>query len=555
MESAPALTSTSRYAPYARAEPVGGSGWNCEQVVPTSPHFAANGIRVHDGRLFVAQSIGDTVTSVDLSTGAMAPATKIGSAIVGPDDVAFDADGTMYTTLLFPGMVGRTTVAGVSDTVLDDCPAANGITVTPEGRLFVAEMRMPGRLVEIDGRGGNNYRVVRDDLDMMNGMEEGPDGRLYVPRMFAHEVIAVHPDSGEVEVIATDIELPTAVKFDGAGRMAVADSLAGEVVSVDLESRERVTIGKTVLGIDNIAFDPEGNVYASSYVDGRVERFRPGRPHDSETIVGPSLVGPHGLCRLPDGRLVAADATSLVFVGDGGELIQFSTTLLAGTLADLSGYPFVVGVAPAGATQVYMLWQSGDVYLVDLETSASTHVVKAPETPGGGQGYSAAPSDPYISGAVCAIANGARIVVAVRGTGVVVELDGGAVVGEVAATGMPNITAVAATSEAIAVTDGTTGALVVIGEDDPRDLGTFSSPAALAMDDENVFVIDSGTRQVIRVDRRSGTRDILASDLGVGFPAEWTPFLRRSPSLLLDEDGSLTVGCDGDGSIWRLSRR
>jgi sugar lactone lactonase YvrE len=537
------------------ASPQAHGEWRVEPFVQGAPLYASNGIRFGpDGRLWICQSLGDLVSAWDPRTGEISDVTRPGSLIAGPDDIAFDRSGCMFATLVYKGSVGALEPSGRYRIVLDDCPAANGITVTVDGRLFVDEMREGARLLEVSRTDRNKYRVVRDELSMLNALEQGPDGRLYSPQMMEGNVIAIEPDSGDMEVVAEGFEMPVAVKFDSNGSMVVADSGAGEIVAIDHSGRNILI--STDRGIDNFDFDQNHVVYMSSYVDGRIERAVPRQCGSSELVIGPGLIGPFGVCDV-SGEVLVADGTSLAIVSMDGSVERILPKW--GDLRGLTGYPFIVGAASAPGLGAFVLMLSGDVYQVSLAERVFAHVLSAPRTearPAWGQS-SPLSGHRVGEGAVCAIGSGSgRVIVAMGGSGQIFEIstaDGHLL--HVVDTGIASVSAVAAGADFVAAADRNSGRVLVVGSGRHMEFNGFTAPRALGLFGGDLYVADAASRTITSLRLDTGVRRVIASDLAFGPSGpSGISILDRGPSLLVQTDGSLIVGCDGSGALLRLAR-
>src|SRR5262245_49702030 len=93
------------------------AGWTLRRITAPSRLYGANGLRTGpDGRIYVAQVSGSQISAIDIATGTIEAISPLGSAIVAPDDLAFDEEGTLYATEVTKGRVsmrmrnGRTRV-------------------------------------------------------------------------------------------------------------------------------------------------------------------------------------------------------------------------------------------------------------------------------------------------------------------------------------------------------------------------------------------------------------------------------------------------------------
>jgi sugar lactone lactonase YvrE len=251
--------------------PAMGHRWHHDVVVAPSSLFGANGIRVSPaGELWITQTLGDRITSFDPVSGRFTIVSGSRDGMSSPDDLAFDSRGACYLSQPGDGQASVRYASGRLAVLLDSAPEANGITVTPDDRLFVDECRSGGRLLEVSTDGSLESRTVISGIGMANALEMGPDGRLYLPEIETGRVLAVDPDSGQTNVALENVAVPSAVKFDATGRLVVTEAATGHLVATDLVSGERQVLASLDPGLDNFAFDGHGAVYISNFVNGSV---------------------------------------------------------------------------------------------------------------------------------------------------------------------------------------------------------------------------------------------------------------------------------------------
>src|SRR6201987_5772330 len=168
-------------------------GWSLKRLTQPSRLFGANGIRTGaDGRIYVAQVSGSQISAIDPETGAVEAVSPMGGGIVGPDDLVFDDEGNLYATEITEGRVSVMTPKGETRVVCGDIPVANPITFH-QGRLIAGELRMDGRILELD-RNGGAPKVILDNVPMPNAFDVGPDGMLYFPAQGVNEIWRVSLD-------------------------------------------------------------------------------------------------------------------------------------------------------------------------------------------------------------------------------------------------------------------------------------------------------------------------------------------------------------------------
>ena len=517
---------SSRYERYRSVDARAASGWSLQTLVQPAPLYGANGIRIGpDGRCWIAEFRGGSISAWDPESGRISLEVPLGGPIAGPDDLAFGADGSMYVTEFGEGRVDGLRSDGTYFVLVDDSPKANGITIGAGGRLFVDEFRAGGRLLEVDRRARNRTRVIAE-LEFPNALETGPDGRLYVSDVVAGVIYSVDPDDGVVRKELGDFSMPAAVKFDGRGRVVIAENGTGIVHAVDLATGEREILAELAPGLDNVCFDSAGRLYVSSAFLGDVTRFVGGRK-DRSTDGG--LNGPYGIDARRDGGFVIADQLRIVQLDrDGGTL----STIWEFLLPDRS---FVVVDLASVSDFLFVVTGTGEVRRLDPAARAHDLVLA--------DDVSAAAVTPYKDGVLVAHVNGTTT-----------TLDpAGRIVGE-ARLDLAHVTGFAAWKSSIAACDADTGTVLVQDQHGTSvKLSGFAAPESVALGADGVFVAETERRQVTHVDLSRDTRTPIATGLPMGLPQP-SPRSGRRAALVKAADGSLVVGCDGDGSVRRLCR-
>lgn len=533
------MTAPSRFELYLPGSPRAAEGWRLEEIREPARLFGANGIRLHaDGRLWITELVGEQISAWDAETDTMSVESPMGSLLLGPDDLAFDSEGTVYVSETMNSRISGRRADGTYFVLVDDCPAVNGITVDPAtDRLYVDEMREGGRVLEVDRHQPNTVRVIAEGLDWLNALEVGPDGRLYLPQVFAGTVLAVHPDTGAVETVVEGLASPTAVKFAPDGRLVVSQASIGEVTAVDLATGERSCLLTASTGIDNFSMDADGHIYVSNFVEASVQRFSMATGEVDKVLSAGSFLGPYQVAS-GRGGLLAADQGSICRITEDGEIVRISRLLL--------DQPFVaVGVADVDG-HVVALTQGGEVNRRDADTGEWIKVLG--RLSGATDEYFAA--DPNGFSAIGA--SGTDILSGLRGGDIVVfGLDG--TVKDQYPSGLETISAITTDGATIVASDEINGKVQVRTGATVEVLDGFTRPHGVALTPELVLVADQGERQLVGIDRSTGVRTVLAEQLPFGLPAFKATDGRRT-SVTIAVDGTIVLGCDGDGSVRRLVR-
>jgi sugar lactone lactonase YvrE len=530
----------SRYTAGSGREPQAAAGWQLTHVAPPSGLYGANGMQFGpDGRLYVVQAFGSQVSAIDTSTGACQTVSPVGGPIVAPDDLAFDSRGVMYVTEVMNGRVTARTPDGQTRVIADNVPAANGLTAYQD-RLFMDECRPGGRLFEVypDGRAP---RQIADNLPLPNALSVGPDGQLYFPEIAAGEIWRVPLEGGTPQRFLAGLEVPTAVKFDRNGLLTTTQARSGEILKVDIQSGAKTTVGKVRPGIDNFAVDKDNRLFISYFIDGGVsEILNEGR---ERTLVPAGLVGPFGLALGAEGILYAADGLSLAAVTLDGKCSRAGMFLQ-------EGFPgFLRGLAPGPGGALYATTSAGSV--VSYHPGTRTSQVLA-------SGFN------ELFG-IARTSDGA-VVVAEAGGGRVLRIN---LAGEVTVLarglGRPSGIAVADDGSCY-VSEESRGRVVKVNGGIATLVEGLQKPHGVALAGGQLFVLDTGSKELLAVSLATKQRQTLATNLPVGAPPGVAakpllgiPELMPGPlssfsALTIGSGGTVYIAGDGEGSVLALKK-
>ncbi|MFI9491029.1 hypothetical protein ACIG8K_05620 [Streptomyces halstedii] len=542
-----------------------------EALNPANPLWGSNGIAFGpDGRLYVAEFLGGRISALDLAGGGLDVVVPADGPVRSPDDLAFGADGSMYIADLVPGRVWRRGPGGEYTLVCEGMENPNGITCIGD-RLFVNEMKMDGRLLELFPDGGEPV-VLAEGLALGNAMQRGPDGCLYYPHMVTGQIWRLSPDGGVPEMVADRVDRPVAVRFDRGGVLHVLSlGPEGIVTRIDLHgtgSRTRVTSG--VVGLDNAAFDAENRMFVSSYASGGITEMSPdGR---TRTIVPRGFDGPYGITIDLGGTVYAADhyrvagpsAPLPVRPGApvppgppgppapgsghgearGSEEGDVTSHLLA---------PFVHGIVADGEL-LHLTSQFGDVRTLDPGTGSLRTRVSGLRRPLG-----------------VAVGRDGSLVVAEAGGGRVLSVAADDTVTVLAeGLGCPTDVALDAAGR-VYVSDERAGAVFRIEPDATTAVVAegLSAPQGLTVQGDALYTVETGRRGLRGISLTTGASWTEAEDLPVGTAprpvasptdAESELFSHGLPGLApgfagiaAAPDGSLVVSGNAEGTVLRLT--
>ena len=389
---------------------------------------------------------------------------------------------------------------------------------------------------ELDPTGARPPRSVLKDPGGFNGFDIGPDGMLYGPLWFKHQVVRIHPDTGELKVIADGFGTPAAANFDSKWNLYVLDAARGEVVQVDIQSGAKRIVAKLATALDNLAIDSKDRLYVSNMADNGIQEVDV-RTGAARQVVKGALAMPLGLAAVTDGAedtLYVADVFAFRSVnGRTGAVADLARSHAANSPIE---YPVAVS---ANDRHILLVNNEGLVQRYERRTARVLHewrdfrgVQSAIELQDGSLvlAETAAGKLTRTFGANAIertdVANALRaplgLALAGRDAVYVSEM----LAGEVSRVELVN----GAVS------------LVAQGLDRPQGVAVAADGALL--------VVEAGRAQLTRVDSRTGAKSVIARGLPIG--------LNVAASLVgvaVGANGVIYVTSDIENSIWKLTPR
>ena len=508
------------------------------QVIASGANLAgANGLGIGpDGLLYVASVLGSSITVLNPDTGEIVEIFDADDGVVGPDDLAFGADGSWYWTSIMTGEVAGFSATGERVVAAQLTPGVNPITFSDDGRLFVSQCFFGANLYEIDPAGVRPARLMSDELGPgcgLNGMDWGPDGRLYGPRWFNHEIVSFNVNDNSMRTEVSGLNTPAAVKFDQLGRLHVLDTGTGAVLRVDAD--ELVEVAKFTPGLDNIVFDQQGRLFVSSFTDGFVKRVN---LDGSVTELQPGGMAHSGGLTFHKGDIVSADLHAIRGYRTNGEESFVQRNVLG--VGKMGG---ALNLASDGEQLILTSWIDGDVRIWDQEQQTRTW-----EKTG-------------LLGPVAAVRYAGLIVVSEHGKQRVIgfsEDDPNAET--VIAENLPAPTGLATSDGDLYVTDRVLGQVLRLAHDgkflNPPELviENLTTPEGITIISDEFVVIEADKGEVTLI-RADGSRGML----GKISPGSQAASSLQPPSQVFngvtkDDEGNLYVVGEIERELYKISR-
>lgn len=492
-----------------------------------------NGISVSpiDGNLYVASVGGSEITVHDPETGEILERLGSERGVNGPDDVYVADDGTIYWTDLLAGNVGMLSPDGEVKTQFVG-PGVNPITMSDDGRLFVARIFLGDGLYELDPMLEADPIPLNETLAGLNAFDFGPDGLLYAPSFFTGDVVRIDVDAAvpEPEVVASGFTSLPAAKFNSVGELHVADN-DGQVWKLDIDGGDHELLLDIDGTIDNIAFDSTDRLFVAAGNDNQIIRI----DSDGTTELGePGLGLPGGVAVSPDGTIWVGEFFALRGF-DPADLATWSRSYYDRFSPPGEGFASAATVSADGDNLITSSAFSGAVQVMDPESGSILQDVRTLTLP------------------TNAIRHGDKLVAAQLGGGNVVNADDpeDVLIGDLA---IP--LGLASDGTTLYVGDWATGDVWAVDDAGARVLVSgLSNPEGLAVDGDRLLVAETGIQQVTGVDLATGETSVVISGLDYSAPTPegFLPYGMAS-GVAVGPDGSIYVSDDGINTVYQFRR-
>ncbi|ATB37476.1 NHL repeat domain protein [Cystobacter fuscus] len=512
-----------------------------EVVVAGSPFQGVHGMALDGkGHLLASNLLGQTVHSIDLSSGAVS--TLVGPPLGGADDVTLGPDGSIYWTGYFSGKLMKRTPDGTTRAIAKDLPGLNSLAFRRDGRFYVTQLGRADALWEMDPSGKKPPRQVISQPGFLNGFEFGPDDKLYGPLLLKGQIARVDVDTGSIETVAEGFAMPVAANFDSSREnLYVVDSARGELVRVRVATGDKQVVAKLPTGLDNLVVGPDDQVYVSNMVDNDIHVVNPA-DGSIRPVVEARLSVPSGLAVAPDDeeeQLYVADVYALRRVGGRDGRITQTTRALSTRMT----FPMNVSL---GAKHVVL----SSAYLASVQVldRATGDILRTIPNTNGVQGALELPDG--------------TLLVAEASTGRLVRVDAAEPAGTtVLAEGLEGPVGLAADTEAeepgVYVTEVRSGKVtrVRLSDGARRTVAKgLKAPEGIARHPDGwLIVAEVGRKQLVRIDPATGRSTVIARGLRIGLPeSEGLPPGYLPTGVAVGRSGTIYLTSDIESALYRF---
>ena len=178
--------------------------------------------------------------------------------------LAFDADGILYVSSRYDGIVYEVTPSGQMSVYVEGMGVATGLAFDREENLYVGD------------RSGTIFKISRSrQIYVFTTLEAsiaayhmafGPDGYLYItgPTTSSYDSVQRCAPTGEVETFYRGVGRPQGMAFDVEGNLYVAASLGGRRGVVRIDPDRHAELFLSGPGIVGLAFTPSRAMIVST---------------------------------------------------------------------------------------------------------------------------------------------------------------------------------------------------------------------------------------------------------------------------------------------------
>ena len=535
------ITSVVEAKPFKSSMPtVVDPGYKIQILVPGSYFHGIHGLTFDSqDNLYAGSVVGQSIYHVDTDTGDV-------SVFIGPpngmaDDLEFGPDGRIYYTSFLMGKVHAKGADGKVTVLAEGLPGINSLAFNQEGRLFATQVFLGDALYEIDLSGQKNTKMIAENLGGLNGFDFGPDGYLYGPLWFKKSIGKVDVNTGQVEVVVEGFSVPAAVNFDSKGNLFAVDTAAGEVIQVNVTTGEKKVIAKVESSIDNLAINSKDQVFITNMAKNGV--------YEIDIKTGKARAVVEGKLACAQGVAVSSDPTGdTLYLANSFSYLKldgFTGDTISGIRMHSAGkhleYPNTASVH--GDSVLLTSWFTGTVQEIDRntdETKRMPHGFKAPSH--------------------ALMMDDGSIIVAEIGTGSLVKVTDqeGKERTAIAKDLVVPIYLALAGPDGVYVTEAMAGTVSHIdlsnGEKKVVASGLRMPEGVAVFPDGKLAVVETGTRQLLKIDPASGAINPLVINLAVGFPSYpggLPPYLITG--VAVSDSGTIYVTGDLENVLYKIS--
>ena len=242
--------------------------WACDIGIPIaeSLHPVANPAVDTFGNVYTTfsgsrgQKVAVAVYKIDLNYNVKPFITDL----MNPTGLAFDAQGLLYISSRFDGVIYQATPNGNMSVFVEGMGVASGLAFDQDNNLYVGDRS--GTIFKIAPNRQIFVFATLEPSIAAYHLAFGPDRYLYVsgPTTSSFDSVYRVSNTGEVEVFYRGLGRPQGIAFDSDNRLYVAASLGGRkgVVRFGLDRKPELFLSGP--GIVGMAFTPSRSMVVAT---------------------------------------------------------------------------------------------------------------------------------------------------------------------------------------------------------------------------------------------------------------------------------------------------
>ena len=147
--------------------------------------------------------------------------------------------------------------------VADQLGFADALCSDADGNLYFCDMKAPA-IYRIDAKDGTRREVAKESV---SGLKLGPDGKLYGCQGAQNRVIALDPQTGQVNVVATGVT-PNDLAVTADGYLFITETRTQQVTRITIKTGEVTVVDTGITRPNGIALTQDGGTLAVSDFGG-----------------------------------------------------------------------------------------------------------------------------------------------------------------------------------------------------------------------------------------------------------------------------------------------
>jgi sugar lactone lactonase YvrE len=232
----------------------------------TGLHQVDNPVFDREGRLYVTYSgtRGQQVPVSIFRVHRNGTRETFSSGIVNPTSMAIDAEGRLYVSSRFEGVVYSVNPDGSVEPFANDLGVACGLAFAADGSLFVGDRS--GTIFRVDRAGhASTFATLPTSVAAFH-LAIGQDQALYAtaPTLSAYDSVYRIDSNGKVTTRYTGFGRPQGIGVDPTGTLFVVEALAGVSGLYRLREGDPPELVLSGPGLIGFAFDSGGDLVVCS---------------------------------------------------------------------------------------------------------------------------------------------------------------------------------------------------------------------------------------------------------------------------------------------------